>query len=147
MLCINEINLLLVFGKSQIFIFLLPPTRPSVPGDWVLSLWWPGGLPAQEQAHLPAVLCRKEPRRRLPHLRGKHSAEPEERVRRKNCMKSSLRAAQRSILYNLWGWGVSLLKYMCCIKLYLAYKVWYDVWPWINIYLGQFGAYISFFHT
>lgn len=71
--------------------FFFPrPLRASVPGDRVLPLWRPGGLPTSEQALLTAVLRREEPRWRLPHLESKHPAQPEERVRAKTLRRAPL---------------------------------------------------------
>lgn len=55
--------------------------RTFVSRHRILSLWWPGGLPAQEQAHLPAVLPGQKPGWQQSYLRRKYSTQPEERVR------------------------------------------------------------------
>lgn len=67
-----------IFKKSIISLLL---NRTSVSRHRVLSLWWPGGLPAQEQAHLFAVLPGQEPRWWQSNLRGEYPPQPEERVR------------------------------------------------------------------
>lgn len=85
------------FGLNpQIWRVRPSPIRPSVPGDRVLSLRWPGGLPAQKQAHLSAILRREEPWWQLLHLRRKHSCQPAERVRKTSCTNICIQRCTKS---------------------------------------------------
>lgn len=83
--------------KNLLFFFLLR-FRAFVSRYRVLSVWWPGGLPAQEQAHFFAVLPGQEPGWRQPYLRRKYSAQPEERVSTsERSWKSSLESEEPGI--------------------------------------------------
>lgn len=99
--------------KNLLFFFLLL-FRASVSRHRVLSLRWPGGLPAQEQAHLFAVLLGQEPGRRQPYLRRKYSAQPEERVSMsERSWKSSLESEEPCINADLHPFSLHMSLQLC----------------------------------
>lgn len=103
------------------------PIRTSVSRHRVLSLWRPGGLPAQEQAHLFAVLPGQEPRWRQPHLRRKYATQPEERVRVTSTLITDILASAAAHSCTLAPFNPPSVSSATCL---LEARVTGDTWTW-----------------